>query len=178
MFDYSWKVGQSYIISDQFSKIVGAVYYQAGTIVLIPEHVSSTASNDSNFWYFSASVTASYDHLVSGTGSTVALMNETIQGMRQRLLTIDYRNQATMRNTFYTCVAERSEFNYSPNSSFINQFGQIYTTSGSQNEKSKTYITRVGLLGQNDEVIAVGQLNRPIRKDPNLRVEIKVRLDT
>jgi hypothetical protein len=163
------------LTGSDFGAIAGAVYYDAGTIVLIPEIASSTSGSDSNNWYFSGGSTAHYNDVARCKAPFT--FESLISSARQRILEIDFRNQTNIRSTFYTCVAERDEFNYSPNSSFTDNFGEIITTSGSDNFQSTTYISRIGLLGQNDEVIAVGSLSRPVRKDPTLRLEMKVRLD-
>lgn len=160
---------------DDLGRYAGAIYYDLGIFVLIPEVISLTSSYDANYWYVSSSVTGNYDSLV--TGSSSYLLDDLLTGVRQRLLQFDFINQSNIRNTFYTCVADRNEFNHSSNPSFVNEFGQIYTTSGSGDRKPTTYISRIGLLGQNNEVIAIGQLNRPVRKDPDLKLEFKVRLD-
>jgi len=168
-------VPTSSLTGSDFGRIGGAVYYDAGTIVLIPEVISSTSGTVQNHWWFSGGTSSEYENLAKGKPPFT--FENLISGVRQRILQLDFRNQTNIRTTFYTCVAERDEFNYSPNASFTDDFGEIITTSGSDSFQSITYISRIGLLGQNDEVIAVGSLNRPVRKDPTLRVEIKVRLD-
>lgn len=159
------------VTSSEFTQHGGAVYYEAGTIVLIPEIVSFSSASFDNYWYESGAVQLFYED------ATRQLMDTAITAMRQRIRNIEFRNQSNLRSTFYKCIAERDEFNYSPNPSFTNEVGIINTISGSDEFKSRTYISRVGLLGENDEVLAVGVLNRPVRKDPALKIEINVRLD-
>jgi len=75
--------------------------------------------------------------------------------MGGNLETISYKISAT-------CVAKNSEFNSSQNKTH---------TIGS------TYITEVGIYNENNDLLMVGKLNRPIEKDESKYVVIKMELD-
>lgn len=165
------------LTGSEVGRTAGHVYYQAGVLVLVPELFSHIHPQIGNHWYTSGTVTASYDNLArNNTGSNVDF-NDTISGIRQRILELDFRSNSRLRSTFYTCTAARNEYNYSSNPSFVSAEGRIIPTSGVVGAQSRTYITKVGLLGANGELIAIGQLSRPVRKDSDTEVEIVVRVD-
>lgn len=157
------------LLVNESSNTVGKVYYQAGVIALIPEMFSNTSSfGGGNPW----SGSLDYEALaVSGTYASV------LNGVRTRFMNISFINQTNLHATFYYCRALNDEFNYSSNPTFVDSSGRIIPTSGSNNLTTRTYITKVGLIGENGEVLAVGSLNKPLKKTPNIEYSIKVRLD-
>lgn len=148
---------------------VGKVFYQAGVVALVPELASNTSSNaGTNPW----SGSVDYGALAT-SGSNEFILN----GVRTRFRGVDFINQTNLHATFFFCRAQNDEFNYSSNPSFVDTSGRIIPTSGATDMTTRTYITRVGLLGENGEVLAVASLSKPIKKTPNIEYSIKVRLD-
>lgn len=157
------------------STIVGHVYYQAGILVLVPELVSNTSSlatNVGNFW------SASHDYaslaLTGGGGSS---FENLLDGVRYKFRNLSFINKTNLHATFYFCRAQNDEFNYSSNPTFIDGQGRIIPTSGSTGLTTRTYATKVGLLGPNGEVLAVASLSQPIKKSPDQEFVIVTRLD-
>lgn len=156
------------------------VYYDQGIVVCdVALFNTSSGPGGSNHWYKSSAgpgaVSSSFSDLYITTGSND--FNVLLAGCLQRVSYVFYTNYTKPRKTIYTCVAKKEEFNYSSNPTFVNDLGEIRTTSGSINNTLTTYITKVGLLGPNKEIIAVGNLNKPIKKDPTREITIKVKLD-
>lgn len=150
---------------------VGKIYYQAGVAVLIPELVSNTSSNAGNTW------SGSHDYesmAVSGGGGNLDNM---LDAIRYRFKNFSFVNQSNLHATYYFCRALNDEFNYSSNPTFVDSSGRIIPTSGANNLRTRTYITKVGLVGENGEILAVASTSRPIKKTPDLELIIKVRLD-
>jgi hypothetical protein len=156
------------------SNIVGQVYYQAGIIVLIPEIFSNTSSistNVGNFW----SGTHDYTSIaVSGGGGS---FENTLNAIRYRFRDMTIINQTNLQSTFYFCRALNDEFNYSSNPTFLDSAQRIIPTSGSNNLQTRTYITKIGLLGEGQELLAVAAVGEPLKKSPDTELVIKVRLD-
>ena len=71
------------------------------------------------------------------------------------------------------------EFNYSSNPTYVDSSGNIVVTSDDINtlEKPFSYITTVGLYGDYDELLAVAKTSRPIEKNDEKDLTIRVRLD-
>ena len=69
-----------------------------------------------------------------------------------------------------------SEFNYSENPSYISgSTGEIIYDSFINNPIS--YITTVGLYNDNNELLAVAKLSRPLKKDFTKEALVRVKLD-
>lgn len=160
------------------SNIVGQVYYNAGILVLIPEmfsNTSSVATNIGNFW----SGTADYPCLaISGGIGATKTYDNLLEGIRLRFRNLTIINQANLQTTFYFCRALNDEFNYSSNPTFLDSAQRIIPTSGSNALQTRTYITKVGMFGENEELLAVASCGEPLKKSPENEFIIKVRLDT
>ncbi len=149
----------------------GLVYYNAGVVVLVPTSISKTDSSSGNFW------SGSYSYEAMANSGGVTGFDGTINAVRNRLMSLSFVNQSNLHSTFYFCRALNDEFNYSSNPSFIDSSGRIIVTSGSSDLSTRTYVTKVGLLGENNEVLAVASLSQPIKKTPDSEFVVKIRLD-
>ena len=157
------------------SLVAGRVYYQAGILTLVPEIISNTSSlstNPGNTW----SGSNDYASMVLSGGAGGSLDN-TIDAMRFRLREMSIMNTTILHSSLFFCRALNDEFNYSSNPTFIDADGRIMPTSGSTNLMTRTYLTKVGLLGANNELLAVGSLSQPIKKAPDIERTVIVRLD-
>lgn len=85
-------------------------------------------------------------------------------------------SEETLTSDFVFVRARNAEFNYSENPSFI---------SGSQGvviydqfiNNPQTYITSVGLYNDNNDLLAIAKLSRPLKKDFTKEALIRVKLD-
>lgn len=92
---------------------------------------------------------------------------------------ITFQNKTEINSTIYFIRAQPDEFNYSSNPSYVTQTGQIVVTDSQVNslEKPFSYITTVGLYGDYDDLLAVAKVSRPIEKNDEKDLTIRVRLD-
>lgn len=157
------------------SVVGGLVFYQAGIVILVPEdfsNTSSVATNPGNTW------SGSHDYgsmALSGGGG--GGLDHTIDAMRFRIRDCSIINTTVLHSTLYFCRALNDEFNYSSNPTFVDSDKRIIPTSGSNNLTTRTYITKVGLVGENNETLAIGSLSEPLKKAPDTERTIIVRLD-
>ena len=85
-------------------------------------------------------------------------------------------SQETLTSDFVFIRARNNEFNYTENPSFI---------SGSTGEilypvlvdSPQTYISSVGLYNDNNELVAVAKLSKPLQKDFTKELLLRVKLD-
>ncbi|SVE04574.1 uncharacterized protein METZ01_LOCUS457428, partial [marine metagenome] len=76
----------------------------------------------------------------------------------------------------YFCRATNRKFNFSTNPSFFTASdGSL--TNASFFRDPKTYITTVGLYNENNELLAVAKLSKPLLKSFSREAIVKVRLD-
>jgi hypothetical protein len=85
-------------------------------------------------------------------------------------------SQETITSDFVFVRARNAEFNYSENPSFISgSTGNVLYNSFIENPQ--TYITTVGMYNDNNELLAVAKLSKPLKKDFTKEALIRVKLD-
>jgi hypothetical protein len=85
-------------------------------------------------------------------------------------------SQETITSDFVFVRARNGEFNYSENPSFISgSTGTILYDAFIQNPQ--TYITTVGMYNDNNELLAVAKLSKPLKKDFTKEALVRVKLD-
>ena len=86
------------------------------------------------------------------------------------------RNEEEVKSTFFFIRAKNAEYNFSNNPTYVTgsdgDLGQS-TFIGD----SKTYITTVGLYNNDNELLAIAKLSKPILKSFSNEVLVKVKLD-
>ena len=143
---------------------VGQVWYNAGVIVLHPDSAWGAVS------VWSGSKT-----LINVQAS--GCINQVVDGVRTHIEQISLNNQTNLQSSVYFCRAFNNEFNYSSNPTFTDSNGLIRVTSGSNVLTTRTYVTTVGLYDENDNLLAVGKVNRPVLKSPETECIFRLRLD-
>ena len=143
---------------------VGQVWYNAGVLVLHPDTAWGAIPN----WSGSRSLIN-----VQSSGN----INAMVDGVRSHVEQISLNNQTNLQSSVYFCRAFNGEFNYSSNATFTDNNGLIRVTSGSNILTTRTYITTIGLYDENDNLLAVGKVNRPVLKSPETECVFRLRLD-
>jgi len=115
---------------------------------------------------FSTAATTQYNHLIlwnaltgSGAGTGVFQLNS---------------SETISARYFFTRV-KNSEYNYTTNPSIIDANGNILYTTLINNPQ--TYVTTVGMYNDNNELLAVAKLSKPLVKDFTKEALIRVKLD-
>lgn len=88
-----------------------------------------------------------------------------------------FQNQTKINSSIYFCRASANEFNTSANPTFLDDAGVPVMIQDADNDKPFTYITTVALADSKGDVVAIAKLNRPIEKNDESEVTIRVRLD-
>lgn len=85
-------------------------------------------------------------------------------------------SQETITSDYVFVRGRNAEFNYSENPSFISgSTGAVLYDSFINNPQ--TFITTVGLYNDNNELVAVAKLSKPMKKDFTKELLVRVRLD-
>lgn len=131
--------------------------------------VENTAAKFIPDFLVSASIDNIVDHIAKvrfGSGSLTAMA---------------FQNQTKIQSNIYFCRAEASEFNFSGNPTFTDSdtgiINTLEDTSAASTETSFTFITGVGLFNDQNELMAVAKLNRPIEKNDETELTLRIRLD-
>jgi hypothetical protein len=84
-------------------------------------------------------------------------------------------NKETISSQFAFVRVRNSEFNYSTNPSYITGSGDLRITD--MVNAPQTYVTTVGMYNDNNELLAVAKLSRPLLKDFTKEALIRIKLD-
>ena len=90
-----------------------------------------------------------------------------------------FQNITNINSTLIFCRATADEFNYSANPTFVDSDNDIQVIEAGQEstQQSFSFFTAVGLYDSNDNLLAVAKLSRPIEKNSEKDLTIRVRLD-
>jgi len=87
-------------------------------------------------------------------------------------------SEETISSNYAFIRVPNSEMNYSENPSFISaSTGEIIYLDQGFNFNPRTYATTIGLYNDNNDLLAVAKLSRPIPKDFTKELAIRVKLD-
>lgn len=85
------------------------------------------------------------------------------------------QSQETVSSRFFFTRVKNGDFNYTTNPSIIDDNGNLLYTSLIDNPQ--TYITTVGMYNDNNELLAVAKLSKPLVKDFTKEALIRIKLD-
>lgn len=99
-----------------------------------------------------------------------------VSGSSQHPATCSLNSQETITSDYVFVRARNAEFNYSENPSFISgSTGAVLYDDFINNPQ--TYFTTVGMYNDNNELLAVAKLSKPLIKDFTKEALIRVKLD-
>jgi len=84
-------------------------------------------------------------------------------------------SEETITSDYVFVRVKNSEYNYSTNPSMVDNNGDFIFSSLISNPR--TYVTTIGLYNDNNELLAVAKLSKPIKKDFTSEALYKVKLD-
>ena len=135
----------------------GYLYPDIGIIILNPKAIQPVFTNNSN----------------TNDNNSVKLIPYFTE--------FSFLSQETISSNYIFCRAQNHEFNFSTQNNFISSTRNI---TGSNNvtlndfvQTPPTYITSVGLYNDNNELLAVAKLSKPLKKDFTTEALIRVKLD-
>lgn len=154
------------------SSSVGLVFYDHGTFVF----KCNSVINPAHILVLGEGL--DYNSAMNQNYYEAASINAISQGIINKLADISFSNISRPRISIFNCTLEKEEFNYSSNPTYKNKAGEIITNSGSSKSGATptTYVTQVGLVNELGQILAVGKLTQPVKKDPTKKAKINVRL--
>jgi hypothetical protein len=92
---------------------------------------------------------------------------------------VTFQNVTNINSTLLFCRATADEFNYSSNPTYVDSDGRIIVIDEGQEDTQRgfSFVTTVGLYDANDNLLAVAKLSRPIEKNDEKDLTVRVRLD-
>lgn len=177
------------------SRAVGLMFYDRGIAVLdlnkitsASQFMSGTIDAMSTLGYTSlgglgteTQATAKFipDFVVSASMDNII---DHLAGCRFQsgsLTAMTFQNITNINSTLVFCRASADEFNYSSNPTYVDSNNRIVVIDEGQEDtqQSFTFITTVGLYDANDNLLAVAKLSRPVEKNPERDLTLRIRLD-
>tara|TARA_B100000927_G_scaffold272078_1_gene249451 strand:+ start:2971 stop:4566 length:1596 start_codon:yes stop_codon:yes gene_type:complete len=95
-------------------------------------------------------------------------------GQNETASSMTFRNETFINSTFIFCRAAPSQMNYSTNPTYTDSDGNIVTLDGTS---TFSYVTTIGLYNAENELLAVAKTSRPIEKNNQVDLSIRIRLD-
>lgn len=119
------------------------------------------------------------DFLVSGSIDNIVDHFASCRFQSGSLTAMTFQNVTTINSTLIFCRATADEFNYSSNPTYTDNENRIVVIDEGQEDtqRSFTFPTTVGMYDANDNLLAVAKLSRPIEKNDEKDITIRVRLD-
>ena len=147
------------------SEIYGAVYPQFGVIALGANALDASASLGT----VRTSNTDAQNHNKLFTAISGAASDDSDNGFQAR-------SEEEVKSTFYFVRAKNGEYNFSNNPSFVSGSNGDFRQTTFLGDP-KVYITSVGLYNNDNELLAIAKLSKPILKSFSNEVLVKVKLD-
>lgn len=88
---------------------------------------------------------------------------------------IAFRNETVINSSFIFCRAAPSQLNYSTNPTYTNDDGEILAVDSSG--QPFAFVTTIGLYDTTGTLVAVAKTSRPIEKNAETDLSIRIRLD-
>jgi hypothetical protein len=148
----------------------GLLFPDLGIILLNPKALSLSSGNGG------IGLTVNTANSASGAPQSIvnlASMYRAISGSAAKSFTL--QSQETVSSRYFFTRVKNNEFNYTTNPSVINDSGSLLYDTLIDNPQ--TYMTTVGMYNDNNELVAVAKLSRPLIKDFTKEALIRVKLD-
>ena len=102
-------------------------------------------------------------------------ISSSADALRHRIKNIQFNNTIELNSTVYFCRVKHNEFNYSANPTYLT--GSQIRIKQDKTDIPISYITSIGLYSADNQLLAVGKFSEPIRKDNNIELTFRARLD-
>ena len=140
----------------------GHLYPDAGLIVFNGEALGATPA-------------AGGINLQKGTSNTDQAIPDSFYNALESGDKFILRSEETVSSNYVFIRARNSEFNYSSNPSNITGSGELRHSA--MIDSPQSYLTAVGLYNDNNDLLAVAKLSRPLLKDFTKEALIRIKLD-
>ncbi len=119
------------------------------------------------------------DFLVSASMDNIIDHLSTARFQSGTLTAMTFQNITNINSTLIFCRATADEFNYSSNPTYVADDDRVVVIDEGQEDtqRSFTFPTTVGLYDANDNLLAVAKMSRPIEKNDEKDITVRVRLD-
>tara|TARA_R100000008_G_C3580625_1_gene168263 strand:- start:1138 stop:2268 length:1131 start_codon:yes stop_codon:yes gene_type:complete len=163
------------------AKTYGLFYPNLGLIVLDTNQVATQVSGTFGFLTSQSLTYTNATPDARGRGLTPSRANngtaENAWRFARCVISADqtFRNEEDQTTKSYFCRAHAADFNFSGNPTFASSSNPSFTIPEFKNDP-QTFITSVGLFNPINQLVAVGKLSSPVKKNFQTEATIKVNL--
>jgi len=111
----------------------------------------------------------------SNNSITLGNINSNLFSAIQKGGSFQLNSEETITSDYIFVRIKNSDFNYTTNPSMISGSGEFYYPSLVNNPE--TFITTVGMYNDNNELLAVAKLSKPLSKNFTKEALVRVKLD-
>ena len=117
--------------------------------------------------------------LVSGSVDNIVEHIASCRFSSGTLTALTFQNITEINSTLIFCRATADEFNYSSNPTFTDSDNNIRVidTGEESTQRTFSFITTIGLYDSSNNLLAVAKLSRPVEKNDEKDLTVRVRLD-
>ena len=153
---------------------VGLIFYQAGVAVISGSIFNDEAQggilhNDSGSVNLNGQTAQGFYAITSSNIETLS------DAIRNRMYNLSFNNTIELNSTIYFCRLNHNEYNYSSNPTYLS--GSQVRVKNRSADPPISYITSIGLYSSDNQLLAVGKLSEPVRKDSAIELTFRARLD-
>jgi len=167
------------------TNIYGTVFPDYGVIILDPSNIANTVGFVTGALNATTLAAVGTRPFAPYTGSGVTQYQYAHEGLARSIsasMAIGYpfiaRSKEIVNSQNYFITLNQNDYNYTNNPSCYNVNSEgTRTILTAFEEVPITYPTTIGLYNNNNELLAVAKLSRPIQKSDDKRVTVRVRLD-
>lgn len=177
-------------ISDTSTSTTTDTFTDAGRVYELKANVSSSVANSGSYGKLLPDVglilineealdaSVADGGLALGTGNSTNTNDQNSKKLYDAIVSgsnFKLSSQETISSNFVFARARNSEFNYSTNPSILTGSGEL--RHDVLIDSPETYITSVGLYNDNQDLLAVAKLSRPLLKNSTKEALIRIKLD-
>ena len=177
-------------ISDTSTSTTTDTFTDAGRVYELKANVSSSVADSGSYGKLLPDVglilineealdaSVADGGLALGTGNSTNTNDQNSKKLYDAIVSgsnFKLSSQETISSNFVFARARNSEFNYSTNPSILTGSGEL--RHDVLIDSPETYITSVGLYNDNQDLLAVAKLSRPLLKNSTKEALIRIKLD-
>jgi hypothetical protein len=178
------------VLTDTSTSTTTDTFTDAGRVYELKADVSSSVANSGSYGKLLPDVglillneealdaTVADGGLALGTGNSTNTNDQNSKKLYDAIVSgssFKLSSQETISSNFVFARARNSEFNYSTNPSILTGSGEL--RHDVLIDSPETYITSVGLYNDNQDLLAVAKLSRPLLKNSTKEALIRIKLD-
>lgn len=163
-------------------KIVSGSQHMTGVIAALATHqLGGVAKGYTVMGHTHTNPNAKFipDFMVSGSVDNIIDHICSSRFSSGTLTAMTFQNITNINSTLIFCRATADEFNYSSNPTYVDASDEIVVIDSGQEDtqRSFTFVSTVGLYDANNNLLAVAKLSRPVEKNDEKDLTLRVRLD-